>query len=474
LAIDTAHKIKNDLCANGWPEPGIFESGNGSYLIYKIQLENTSENIQLLKQCLEAIGFYYSTEKIDIDEKVFNPARIAKVIGTHARKGDPIGQRPHRISRIIHLPEDPQLVPIELLKDLATMLPVEEGKKTPVSQSGNNNGNGTGIDVEKYLNHYGISVGGIKKVGSSTFYLLDECVFDSDHSPNKSAIGQHATGELFYTCFHNSCKSRTWSEAREKISGDDKLTDFMKSPILNTNEETDLSENVKFKNKTSTAVELCQKEFKEMLWAIKGIIPEGLTLLCGKPKLGKSWFSLNLALAVVSGGKAFDYVDVERGSVLYLALEDSERRLKNRLKKILGNNPPPENFHYAINWGKIDKGGVENLEDWIGKHPDTRVVVIDTLAQIRPEKSGKDLYLADYNTISKIKKVADRFQVAVIVIHHLRKSVADDPFDQVSGTLGQTGAADTVMILQRSRGSTDAELKITGRDVEEAEYAMNL
>ena len=228
-------------------------------------------------------------------------------------------------------------------------------------------------------------------------------------------------------------------------------------------------------NKTFTATELLKEEFKPMVWAVDGIIPEGLSLLCGKPKTYKSWMALNIAIAVACGGIVFNYTSVKQGTVLYLALEDSKRRLQDRLKKTLNSieNHTLENLYLETNWHRIDDGGIEDLVNWIEDHPDTRVVIIDTLALIRPKNSSKNDYQSDYSTISKLKQVADRFNIAMIILHHLRKMVADDPFDQVSGTTGQTGSADTILVLQKGRVKTNAELIITGRDVEEKAYAMN-
>jgi len=222
-----------------------------------------------------------------------------------------------------------------------------------------------------------------------------------------------------------------------------------------------------------TAAELAAKEFPEPSWVVPGLIVEGLTLLCGKPKMGKSWMALGLALAVASGGKALGTIEVEPGRVLYLPLEDSPRRLKMRLLSVLQGDPPPETLHLYNTWPKINDGGLDLLKSWLDRYQDTSLVIIDTLAKIRPPKNFKDtLYADDYTASEAIKKLADAHSIAIIVIHHLRKLTADDPLDQVSGTTGLTGAADAVAVLNRSRGKADAILSVAGRDMEDTELAL--
>lgn len=222
-----------------------------------------------------------------------------------------------------------------------------------------------------------------------------------------------------------------------------------------------------------TAAELLAKEFADPVWAVPNILPEGLSLLCGKPKIGKSWKALNLAIAIALGGTALSSVRVERGEVIYLALEDSERRLKKRISIVLQGEPAPDNLHLFTRWSRLDQGGLLHLKNWVKEHPDTRLVIVDTLQRVRQRQKGKsNPYGEDYEALEGLKALADKHSLAVLVIHHLRKAGADDVLDLVSGTTGLTGAADTILILQRGRGRADAVLKITGRDVEETELAL--
>jgi hypothetical protein len=222
-----------------------------------------------------------------------------------------------------------------------------------------------------------------------------------------------------------------------------------------------------------TAKDLLNYEFPEPRYAVPALIPEGLTLLAGAPKLGKSWLALNVAAAVAYGGVALDKIDVERGEALYLALEDPPRRLQRRLALVLNGDGAPDGLYFETAWPRLLEGGCDLLGEWLDAHPRCRLVVVDVFAKVRGLTNGNvDRYEADYAAMSSLKVIADRRAVAILVVHHTRKAAADDWLDLVSGTQGLAGAADAVLVLSRSRGSADAKLAITGRDVEEAEYAM--
>jgi len=225
---------------------------------------------------------------------------------------------------------------------------------------------------------------------------------------------------------------------------------------------------------TFNAGELMTMQLPEPKWAVPDILPEGLNILAGKPKMGKSVLSLNIALAIAAGGKALGKIDVEKGAVLYLALEDTKRRLQSRIKAMLQDRPAPENLYFETVWPKIDKGGLVKLDKKIQGIPNLRLLIIDTLKKIKPIENGRNRnpYDIDYENISAVKTLADKFNLCILLIHHLRKTESDDVMDDFSGTFGLTGAADGLLALKRKTGQSDAELHLIGRDVDAAEYAL--
>jgi len=216
------------------------------------------------------------------------------------------------------------------------------------------------------------------------------------------------------------------------------------------------------------ASELLKKVLPEHRWAVRGVLAEGLGLLVGRPKIGKSWLALNLALAIASGGVALGKIRVDAGDVLYLSLEDNERRLKARLISILGDEPCPDRLTLSTSWPKLDERGLQWLEAWAEKHPQGRLIIIDTLQRVRPAATRNgSIYGDDYAALSGLQGMAGRRGLTILVLHHTRKMASDDPLETVSGTQGLGGAADSVLVLKRERTQRDATLFVTGRDVEE-------
>lgn len=226
-----------------------------------------------------------------------------------------------------------------------------------------------------------------------------------------------------------------------------------------------------------TAAKLKNRTFAPIRYVVPGYIAEGCTLLAGRPKLGKSWMVMEMALAVARGKTCLGGIECEQGDVLMLALEDNERRLRSRIGKLM---PPlvskewPEAFHYATEWPRASDGGLKYINEWLDDHPRARLVIVDVLAQFRPIRSGKEqLYDGDYRAIKDLQEIASKRNVAIVIVHHTRKSQSEsgDPFETVSGSLGLSGAADTTLVLDRnSQGCT---LYGRGRDIEEIESAVS-
>jgi hypothetical protein len=214
--------------------------------------------------------------------------------------------------------------------------------------------------------------------------------------------------------------------------------------------------------------DLMAREFPPIRWVIPDILPEGLTILAARSKIGKTWLALSLSLAVAYGGHALGKVAVEGGTVLYLGLEDGEARLQRRLKQLLGPDSMPARFHYDDQWERLDQGGVDDLERWLTNHPDARFIVIDTLKRVRPKaRSSDSSYDTDYDALRPLQDLAKKYRVAIVVVHHTRKADSDDFMDAISGTVGLPGAGDGAMVLTRARGKPDAALQIGHRDLPE-------
>ncbi|MBP7582404.1 MAG: AAA family ATPase [Spirochaetes bacterium] len=256
-------------------------------------------------------------------------------------------------------------------------------------------------------------------------------------------------------------KPKGWDIADAQSEGLD-LVEYIKTcPRMKT-------KNTEPNFKVWTAAELITTDFPEPIYIIPGIIPQGLTVLAGTPKIGKSWFGLDIAITMSMGGTILGSIPIPLGRTLSLFLEDTPRRIKNRLKK--QSAVPSDNCHIMTNWAPDGKGFIW-LHKWMDEHPDTTVIIIDTLARFTTVKDNND-YSQTTAALTPIKAFADEYGIAIIVVHHAKKAEVTDFIHAAVGSIGITGVADTVLILARKRGQGDAVLSITGRDIEERELAV--
>jgi hypothetical protein len=213
--------------------------------------------------------------------------------------------------------------------------------------------------------------------------------------------------------------------------------------------------------------------FPALEHVVPGLICEGLGLLVGPPKKGKSFLIGNLAVAVAAGGKALGCIPVEQRPVLVLALEDGHRRLKDRYTNINGGQPIPSGITFVTKATPAEC--IVVIAEYLDRYRDRKpLVILDTLGKVkRARQSGSEPYQVDYALGTQFKNLADSAPGStILIIHHTRKADATDFIDLVSGTQGLAGSMDYVLALDRKRHSDDAILSVTGRDIMEGEYAL--
>lgn len=228
-----------------------------------------------------------------------------------------------------------------------------------------------------------------------------------------------------------------------------------------------------YKLKTVDAETLLSTPMSKTMFIVDGLIPQGVNVLSGASKIGKSWLMLWLGLQVAQGLRVWE-MQTQECDVLYLCLEDTQRRIKDRLYNL--TDTAPSNLYFAVMCGLIGSGLEEQITEFLKDNPKTKLIIIDTLQKVRDSKgsAGKTgMYGNDYDDISSIKRIADEYNIAIILVHHLRKlKDGDDPFNEVSGSTGIIGAADTNYILKRKRSGKTATLLVSGRDVEYQELTL--
>lgn len=214
---------------------------------------------------------------------------------------------------------------------------------------------------------------------------------------------------------------------------------------------------------------LMDMQFPKSRFCIHSLLPQGISILGGAPKIGKSWMVLNWCVRIAKGEEVWN-LSTEKGTVLYLCLEDSLARIQDRLNCI--TDEVPNNLFVATKSESIETGLIQQIQNFIITHTDTTLIVIDTFQMIR--NNSELSYANDYNEICKLKQYADEMSIFILLVHHLRKQGDSDPLNKLSGTTGISGAVDAVFILDKDkRNENKANLLCTGRDIEQREFQLS-
>lgn len=222
------------------------------------------------------------------------------------------------------------------------------------------------------------------------------------------------------------------------------------------------------------STDLMTTAFPPIKWIVPGYLPEGLSVLAGRQKLGKTWLAIDWAIAVAMGGIAMASIGVEQGDVLYVDLENGPRRIQRRINTVLpdiGAQKKLGRLQWVTEAPLLNEGFIPALDQWRQDVPWPRLVVIDVLQRIKPAGSmARNSYENDYSIMADLQQWATKHGIAVMALHHTRKGGADDPLEALSGSNGLSACADTTLVLDRS--SNGITLYVRGRDVEEKETAL--
>ena len=223
--------------------------------------------------------------------------------------------------------------------------------------------------------------------------------------------------------------------------------------------------------KTVSMSELLDNVYQSKPPLVDGLLYRGTYLFVGAPKLGKSFLMTQLAYHISTGTPLWNY-PVRKGTVLYLALEDDYRRLQERSYRMFGT-AENESLFFSVSAGQLGRGLDEQLTNFLREHPDTSLIIIDTLQKVREIGGDNYSYANDYQIITRLKALADNYGICLLLVHHTRKQQADDKFDMISGTTGLSGATDSNFVLRKSkRRENTATLYCTGRDIPYRELAL--
>lgn len=486
-------KIKTYLTELGFPAPVEALSGNGHHLLYGIDLPVTDDNIQLVNDCLSSLAVMFNNTSVKVDTTNSNPSRICKLHGTLAQKGASTEERPHRMSRLLVHPEHIEITSRELLESLASEMPedMQRTKMHPATRSSNIQ---PAFDLKDFMLRHGMTYK--EDVGRDCqIYLLDECPFDHNHRNGDSKIFAYTDGAIAFKCHHNSCKGRKWQDVRrlfepeaydwqqsdERIesgyaahkASKKKKAEEPEIPLPGDEKPAKKKSKKKDPRPIYRAADLMKEHF-EPPRVIVGVgseepmLVEGTCILSAKPKLGKSWFVLDMCIAV-SRGEDFLGYQTEKCSTLYLDLETSKQLQQSRIRKALAGRDVPDNFYIGNEADTLDDGFIEQIEHYLNVDPKIGLVVIDVFQIIRSRAINfkEQEYDHAYRDITPLNKLAQDRHIAIILVCHDRKMVdPDDPFSNILGSTGLQGAATQMIVMFRNRKTDPIHISIKGKTID--------
>ena len=481
-----AQKISVYLKSVGFESPVIGMSGNGMHLLYPVSLANTEENVQLMKDCLNALSMMFSTEDVEVDTKNFNPSRICKLYGTLAQKGSGTNERPHRMSYIITAP-DRKPTKRAYLQKLADALPKQERPQAY------NNYNPKRFNVEEFMNKHGMRFK--RKEGAGyTKYILDECPFDSNHKAPDSMITVGTDGAIGFSCFHNSCAGRTWHDVRvlyepdaySHEDDDERINAGWKAHIASRQKEPTVvdpepgqifeDESLKAKPLFLTARMILEQEepndefIKTGIEVIdrkmRGLKLGGVSLLSGLRGGSKSTLLSQIILSAI---------DQNQTVIAY----SGELKAKQFLRWMLLQAAGKKNTKKSERWENVyytDSSTNEKIAEWMGERfwlyendygneflklyaalerqiaqSGANLIVLDNLmAMDIRELDTSNKYNAQTAFIQKLVTLAQSTNAHIIFVAHPRKAQGFLRLDDISGSADLSNAVDNAFIVHRN------------------------
>ena len=484
LAHKKAQQVFRYLRSVGFSDPVICKSGNGWHTIYKCDMPNTEEVRDMLSNFLQSVALMFTDEKVDIDEAVFNAARICKLYGTTAKKGANLPERPWRMSEIVYVPDEIKVNDISLFQAVANLLPKEDPKPaSPYPYRGG--GSNEPFDLEKFLNEHGVQY---KKESCAkwTKYILDHCFFNPEHKGKDAAIIQMASGAIKYTCLHNTCQQHTWQEVRQMLdphayeprqqyqqpyhqqnyAGKPQGT-IQQPPQPVIKPETPELGKKWFSLKDIAKVNINELEhfnsgFKELDKSTHGLFYSSLTIVSGSNASGKSsWLNSLLLNAINQGHKCALWSGELRPDVLktwiqmVAAGKDFLRQSSNGQYWFVPNDIATKiddwtdgkfflyNNEYSNKWEQIFSDMKELLAQGV------RIFILDNLFSLDIDVFDGDNNKKQKELINQLTDFKKKYKAHIILVAHPRKTTSFIRKNDISGTSAIIDAADYIFIIHR-------------------------
>jgi hypothetical protein len=491
--------IENYLTESGWPKPIQADSGNGGHLLYKIDMQNTPENVDLIKNCILALSQRFSDDLVEIDKTVFNPSRIWKVYGTKACKGDPTTERPHRQAVIISGIDSPELVPAQRIKAIALTAKTDQKVQLKVSGPANNVTQSAGIDVEGFCSKHGLTVHHDANWKDGIKYQITPCPFNYDHT--EAIIIKHPSGAVSFKCLHSGCYGKTWQDLREVFEPvalrpkKDQPAQKTTAPRKNTidpriNVDADLSQMLKdVAEQAQGKMVTLPLPWYRLSRGSQALRPGTMTILAGPQKTGKSFFTMSIIRHINELGFEWAYLPLEDNRKEWawrmLSILEEDYRLNEQSQECAGLRGDAmvrrmediscylakvtENPRYGIkdeHGNTVIKGlDYQRVLEWIKTTAKTsRVIVVDPISQI--DFDGKDRWKDEADFVrNALGIISDSGACLILVAHTVKRTGLNASVDlsaeDVQGSAMYTRLAHTTLLLDACEMKT-SEVRLTG------------
>jgi len=472
-AVEVGRKVYSFLRDIGFCDPIVCDSGNGTHLLYHISIENNDTNTLLITNVLKLLDIYFSTDKAQIDNVVYNASRITKLYGTVARKGRDTKDRPHRTSKFLFIPDEIKPTPIDLLKKVADMLPKPEEK------SYRNNYNTESFDLDEFIKKHNIRVKGTTRFLGGEKYVLESCIFNDSHKGKDAAIFKLSNGALGYKCFHNKCSQFAWRDVRKKYEPDAYYRKIPVNSLYRTTQQPlppkqhtqaeSAEKGKKFKilseieRRDRGDITTIQSGFDALDRKIIGFNLREISVWSGSNGSGKS--SILSQICINAAQKGFN-------SVIYSA-ELNENQLKqwiqlqaagrqfvkqtqwenyfkvpdhicNMIDKWLSDKIYVYNNKYGSNLLQL----LDDLKEHISKNK-TDIVVIDNIMTLDIDNISGDKLDQQKKAMKLFVDFAVANNIHIHIVAHPRKSMAFLRKEDISGSSTLTDLAHNVLIVHR-------------------------
>ena len=486
-AYRLAGRVYNYLKNHNFEEPVKASSGNGAHLLYHVALANTEENRTLIQNCLKALDVLFSNDEVDIDVSTFNPSRICKLYGTMAQKGSNSAERPHRMSRIISVPEEIKATQRLKLEWLASQFPQEMQQESRQYDNSHDQ-----FDLERWLNEHGIGHSNAKTwKDGAVKYVLDECPFDHTHTAPDSCVIKQNNGAIGFKCLHNSCANKTWKDLRLMFEPDayDKADrkgreielGYQRHNALKVADETPYELDVQNPSDDmpmfirATDVDKISSEpegnylatgYESIDQQINGLRKGCVSVLSGLRGAAKSTWLSQLMLNMVDNGQTvvcysgelssknfFDWLILQAAGQKNVKCNDKFNRVWTvkddetdfKIREWLGDRFWLFNNEYGNRFSML----ADVLRKQAEKvHAD--LIVLDNLMAVDLDYKKDDKYDAQTQFVWALKNIARQCNVHVIFVAHPRKASGFLRLDDISGTGNIGNIVDNAFIIHRA------------------------